>query len=302
MACVKVCVPATAANLGSGFDCFGLALGLYQTLKMEEIPGRVIRISARGEGNSVLAKNKTSLSLKAAYKVFEASGYNPKGLRISIVNNIPVARGLGSSAASIVAGALAANEICKRRLPQENLMQICSDIETHADNVVASFLGGLTICGHEKKKLIYRNFFVRYGLRAVIAVPLNLEIKTKEAVRILPKKVPFRDAAFNISRSAFFISGMLTDDLEAVGLGMSDRLHHPYREKMIPGLEDVFRAAKKAGAQGVSLSGSGPAVMTLTHRYPKPIGDAMKAAFKNIGIKAKVMVLDIDNKGARIIK
>lgn len=298
MRTIIVQVPATSANLGAGFNCLGLALELYNTLQMQETCSG-LKIEVFGEGKDILPKNERNLAFQAAHRVFRRCGYTPKGLRIKINNRIPIARGLGSSAAAIVAGAVAANAICGKKLFQDDLMQLCAELEGHADNIVAAFLGGLTICGYNDGQLIYRNFFVRHGLRAIIAVPQNLAVKTKDAVKVLPKKIPFKDAVFNISRAAFFISGILTDDLEAMGLGMEDRLHQPYRKLLIPGLEEVFVAAKKAGAHGVSLSGSGPSVIAITHRYPQPIGEAMKIAFRRNGIEAKVMILDADNEGAK---
>jgi homoserine kinase len=127
-----------------------------------------------------------------------------------------------------------------------------------------------------------------------------LEVKTKDAVAILPKKIPFDDAVFNLSRVAFFISGILEDELDIMGLGMEDRLHQHYRRTLIPGLEDVFKAAKNAGAPGAAISGSGPSIIVLTHLYPQPIGEAMREAFKRHGIEAKTMVLDADNEGAKV--
>lgn len=296
---VEVCVPATTANLGAGFNCLGMALELYNTLQMQEARSG-LKIEITGGGKDILPKDKKNLSFQAANKVFKKCGYTLKGLKIKMNNHIPIARGLGSSAASIVAGAVAANEICKKKLSQEELMQICAELEGHADNIVATFLGGLTICGYKDKRLIYRNFFVRYGIRAIIAIPKNLEVKTMDAVAVLPKKVSFEDAAFNISRVAFFIGGIVTDNLETMGLGMEDRLHQPYRKALIPGLENVFEAARKAGAHGVSLSGAGSSVVAITNRYPQPIGEAMKKAFRRNGIKAKVMILDADNKGVKV--
>ncbi len=297
---VRVRVSATTANLGAGFNCLGMALELYNTLQMQETRYG-LKIEITGEGKDVLPKDKKNLSFQAANKVFKKCGYVLKGLKIKMDNHIPIARGLGSSAASIVAGAAAANEICKKELSQEELMQICAKLEGHADNIVAAFLGGLTICGYKDNKLIYKNFFVRYGIRAIIAIPQNLEVNTRDAVAVLPKKVPFEDAVFNLNRVAFFVNGIITDDLETMGLGMEDRLHQPYRKKLIPGLENVFEAAKDAGAHGVSLSGAGSSVVAITNRYPQPIGQAMKKAFKRNGIEAKVMILDVDNKGVKNI-
>ncbi len=298
---VKVRVPATAANLGAVFNCLGLVLELYNTLEISEANSGVsIKIS--GEGKNELPKNRSNLSLKTIYKVFAVCGYKTKGLKIKIHNRIPISRGLGSSAAAIVAGAVAANELCAKKLSQDSLMQLCADLEGHPDNVAAAFLGGLTICGYEDGKLIYTNVFVRYGLRAIIAVPQNLKVKTKDAVAVLPKEVPFTDAVFNLSRAALFINGLMTDELEIMGLGMDDRLHQPYRKRLIPGLEDVFRAAKGAGVHGVALSGAGPSVIALTNRFPDPIGEAMKKAFAAKGIKAKIMILDADNEGVKVEK
>lgn len=312
---VKVQVSATTANLGAGFNCLGLALELYTTLEMKEIRSGInlpakpclpvdrswqMGIEITGEGKNVLPRDEKNLSFQAAYKVFKMCGYSPKGLRIKINNHIPITRGLGSSAASIVAGAVAANEICRKKLSQNELIQLCAEFEGHADNVVAAFLGGLTISGYKNEQLIYKNFFVRHGIRVIIAIPQSLEVKTKDAVAILPNKVPFDDAVFNISRVAFFVSGIISDDLETMGLGMEDHLHQPYRKVLIPGLEDVFEATKKAGAHGVSLSGAGSSVVAITNRYPQPIGEVMKKAFRQNGIEAKVIILDVDNEGVKV--
>ncbi|OGY82969.1 MAG: homoserine kinase [Candidatus Kerfeldbacteria bacterium RIFCSPLOWO2_02_FULL_42_19] len=296
---VKVRVPATAANLGAGFNCLGLALELYNAFEVTECRAG-IKIEITGKEKDALPKDKTNLFLQAADRVFKKCGYAPKGLRIKINSCIPIARGLGSSAAAIVAGAVAANELCQKKLSQDDLMQLCADLEGHPDNITAAFLGGLTICGYEDGKLIYTNVFVRYGLRAIIAVPQNLKVKTKDAVAVLPKRVPFADAVFNLSRVAFFINGMMTDELEIMGLGMDDRLHQSYRKRLIPGLEDVFRTAKGAGAHGVALSGAGPSVVAITNRFPDPIGEAMKKAFAVKGIKAEIMILDADNEGVTV--
>ncbi len=294
-------MPATAANLGAGFNCLGLALELYNTLEISEANSGIgIKIS--GEGKNDLPKNRSNLSLKAIYKVFAVCGYKPKGLKINMHNRIPVSRGLGSSAAAIVAGAVAANELCAKKLSQDDLMQLCADLEGHPDNIAAAFLGGMAICGYEDDKLIYTNIFMQCGLRAIIAVPQNLMIETKDAVAVLPKRVPLIDTVFNLSRVAFFIKGLMADELEVMGLGMDDRLHQSYRKSLIPGLEDVFKAAKGSGANGVALSGAGPSVIAITNRLPDPIGEAMKRAFAAKGIKAKIMVLDASNKGVKVEK
>lgn len=296
---VRVRVPATTANLGAGFNCLGLALELYNTLDMEETCSG-LKIEISGEGKYVIPEDESNLSYQAAHKVFKMCGYMPGGLWIKMNNSIPIARGLGSSAAAIVAGAVAANELCGKRLSQDDLIRLCAELEGHAGNIVAAFLSGLTICGYKDKQIIYKKFFMRNGIRAVVAIPQNLEVNTRDAVAVLPENVPFEDAVFNIGRVAFFVCGIISDDLEIMGFGMDDRLHQPYRKALIPGLKDVFEAAKKAGAHGAALSGSGSSVVAITNRNPAPIVEAMKKAFKQNGIEANTMILDAENKGVEI--
>jgi homoserine kinase len=167
---------------------------------------------------------------------------------------------------------------------------LCAELKGHTDNIVAAFVGGLTICGYKSKRIIYKSFFVRYGIKTTIAIPQNLEVKTKDAVAVLPKKVPFEDVVFNISQVAFFVSGIIGDVLETMGLGMEDRLHQPYRKALIPGLENIFETAKKSGTHGVSLSGAGSSVVAIINQNPEPIGKAMKKAFRRNRIEAKIMI------------
>ena len=198
---INIRVPATTANLGAGFNCLGMAMGLYTNLKMTETHSGM-NIEIFGEGKGVFPRDERNLSFRAADKVFKECGYVLKGIRLKLNNNIPISRGLGSSAASIVAGAVAANELCSGKLTQDDLIYLCAELEGHADNVVAAFLGGMTICGFNGDQLIYKKSFVRYGIRAILAIPENLEITTKDSVSVLPKKVPFEDAVFNINRGS----------------------------------------------------------------------------------------------------
>lgn len=296
---IKVKVPATTANLGAGFNCLGLALELYNNLELEETEGES-KVEIYGEGEDSLPRNEDNLCFQAAKAVLDRCGYRPKGLKFRLTNQIPIARGLGSSAAAIVASAVAANQVCGNRLSTDELIRLCSKLEGHPDNIVAAFLGGLTVCGERDGRVVYKNFFVRRGIRAIVVVP-GIELKTRDAVSVLPYRVPFEDAVFNISRCALFLSGIMSDDLDLMGHGMEDRLHQPYRMPLIPGVEEVFKEAKRAGAHGVALSGSGPSVAAITNRPPGPIGQAMKKAFKESGIEAKVMTLDVANEGVRIL-
>lgn len=295
---INVRVPATTANLGAGFNCLGLALELYNDLELEETDGES-SIEICGEGEDSLPRNEDNLCLQATKAVLDRCGYRPKGLRFRLTNRIPITKGLGSSAAAIVASAVATNQLCGNGLPTDELIQVCSNLEGHADNIVAAFIGGLTVCGYRDNQVVYKNFFIRRGIRAIVAIA-EIELKTKDAISLLPQQVPFEDAVFNISRCGLFLSGIISDDLDLMGLGMEDRLHQPYRIPLIPGVEGVFKEALRAGAHGVALSGAGPSVVAITNRYPQPIGEAMEEAFKRNGIESKVMILDVDNKGIKI--
>lgn len=332
MAKAIVRVPATAANLGPGFDVLGLALKLYNRVEVEsgvEKRGKGkkrnanrVKIEIKGKGEKVLPKDKTNIVYKAVKSVFQELDYIPFNLRIKLINEIPLARGLGSSAAARLGGIVAANILCGRQLDDKEILLMATKLEGHPDNVVPAKFGGLVvtcnqIIGKKRKKskkyttkdIEWVKLNIPNDLYAVICYP-EYKVFTDKARKILPKKVSFDDAVFTSSRVATLIAAIIGKQYNLIGLAMDDKLHQPYRsrKRLVPGMKDVIKAAKSAGALGAALCGSGSGIIALAHKKQgrwrvegKKIGKAMKNAFAKKGKRSKYLVLEIDMEGTREI-
>lgn len=300
MATVSVRVPATTGNVGSGFDCLGMALELYNTVDVsDDVDG--LTIDVMGEGARTVPRDETNLCVRAAKGVFGRVGSWPRGLRFVLHHAIPISRGLGSSGVAIVAGAVAANELIGRPLDTAGLLRVCTDLEGHPDNVVPSLLGGLSVSGERDGEIVYRTFEIPRNLMAVVAIP-DFTLDTAVARRALPDRVPMHDAVFNLCSVALLVSGFLGGDYGLLREGMNDRLHQPYRQHLIPGLPEVIAAALDAGAHGAALSGAGPTVIALASHSQAQIGAAMVEAFKQQGVDSRSLILHIDNTGTRVTR
>lgn len=300
MATVRVRVPATTGNVGSGFDCLGMALELYNAVDVsDEADG--LTVDVVGEGAQTIPRDDTNLCVRAAMAVFDRVGTRPRGLRFLLHHAIPVSRGLGSSGAAIVAGAAAANELMGRPLETAGLLRLCTDLEGHPDNVVPSLLGGLAVSGERDGQIIYRTFEIPRNLMAVVAVP-DFTLDTAIARRALPDRVPLHDAVFNLCSVGLLVSGLLVGDYRLLRPGMDDRLHQPYRQHLIPGLRDVIAAALDAGAHGAALSGAGPTVIALASHSQAQIGSAMVEAFTQQQITGRSFILHIENSGTQVTR
>lgn len=297
---VSVKVPATTANLGPGFDTLGMALSLYNFIELEETANHQrLNIDIRGEGADTLPRDEDNAVWTAVNQLFDLCGYQPSGIRLRLFNQIPIARGLGSSAAAIVGGLTAANALLGGRLPGEELLSIANRLEGHPDNVAAALHGGIVVAGVAGDKVVWRKINLPSQLEAVVAVP-EFELSTAQACSVLPSQVPFADAVFNLGRACLLALALAQEDLEAVGELMEDRLHQPYREVLIPGLRDVFKAARAAGALGAALSGAGPAVLALTRGNGKAVGQAMQQSFSVHGIECTIRYLRPVNHGVEV--
>ncbi len=295
---VVVKAPATTANLGPGFDTLGLALNMYNTVELEETCSG-LAIECSGEGSDALPKDESNIIYKAIDQVFRQVGYSPRGLHIKLHNEIPLARGLGSSAAAIVGGVVAANKISGSKLGEREVLQICAGIEGHPDNVVPALVGGfvvttITSVGHVE----YIKAVPSPIIRAVAVVP-SFELKTKDARKVLPSHFDFNDVVYNVSHAAFFVGAFITGNLSSLRFAMEDRLHQPYRESLIPGMRKVFDAAMRAGAQSVAISGSGPTLIAFVNSRDEEIGQAMKKAWEEEGIESRVLLLKPDLDGCK---
>ena len=269
---VTLRVPATTANLGPGFDSFGCALSLYNTYTFSLCDHLEI------QGCPPAYCNEENLTVVAFKKVLEALGEPWHGLKMSVQAEIPVSRGLGSSAAMIVAGAAGANMLYGSRLPAEALFAICTALEGHPDNVAPALFGGLTVSLMDHNRPLTVNYPIHPSLRFVALIP-DFTLRTQKARSVLPDQVPRQDAVFNASRTGFLPRALELGDERLICAALQDRLHEPYRRSLITDIDFIEQTAKKAGALTFCISGAGPTCLCLT-KYPgfaAGLGDQIKA-------------------------
>ncbi len=294
---VVVEVPATTANLGPGFDCLGLALDFHNIVELEL--SAVTEVEITGEGHGQLPLGPGNLVLRAAEQVANEVGVQVPGWRLDQHNDIPLARGLGSSSAAIVGGLVAANELLQAGLDKDRLLQLAAQIEGHPDNVAPALYGGLTACAVDEDEVFCIRLNAPEGLAIGVAIP-NFEVSTEEARAILPEQVPFDDAVFNTTRAVCTMAALVGRKWEVLGAMMDDRLHQPYRMPLIPGMAEVIEAAREAGAYGAALSGSGPSVVAFAQEKNNEIIEAMVQAFRRFNVEAVAFWTCASNEGAVI--
>ena len=297
---IRVRVPASTSNLGSGFDTFGLALQLYLTVEMETISSG-LEIEVVGEGASEIPTDKSNLLYKALQRFFSEVGHSHPNLKITIENEIPITRGLGSSSAATIAGLLCASELCGKSLPPEELILLANELEGHPENAASSLLGGLTINCIDDKRVITKKLAAPDNLKVVLLIP-ETRISTSEARDLLPKKVAFQDAVFNVQRGALLANCFATNDFTHLKVAMQDRLHQKYRKKFIPGFGTFEKSAYENGALGVGISGSGPSVIAFIQDDNNHVADNWIKEVNRVGVKAKIVTKSLDNEGAKILR
>jgi len=293
---VKVKVPATTANLGAGFDTFGLALTLYNEFEVEEADG--VFIESYPE-NEFLKNPENNLFIKVVKYLCEAEGKTFHGAKLKQTVNIPVARGLGSSATAIVAGILTGFAVHKKPLTDEEFFKVAYLFEPHPDNLLPAWKGGLIAALKTEDKTFYSKIDFPQELKAVVVIP-DFELSTELARSVLPKEIPLKDAVFNIQRASLFIRALQEKRFDLLKVAMEDRLHQPYRKSLIPNFDKVIQYAYDSGAVGASLSGAGSTMLALALDNFDKIGQAMVSAFTEAGINAKYLVLDVDTEGAKV--
>lgn len=299
MSKVRVNVPASTTNLGPGFDVLGMALKLYNTVEME-VSASGLCIEIEGEGADILPRDEDNLVYRAAKLVFERVGKKTPPMMIRLINRIPLARGLGSSGTATIGGLMAANAISGADLTRGETLDMAAAVDGHPDNVAASIFGGVVIASPTEQGVTCMKFLPPKPVDVVIVVP-DFYLLTSDARAVLPASVDLQTAVFNIGRASLLVSALATGDFRLLGIATDDKLHQPYREKLIPGMRDVFRAAKSAGENvAVALSGAGPSIVALCTDNGARIGESMRRAFLKHNINSRVMILDIDEKGAMV--
>ncbi len=255
---IQVTVPATSANMGSGYDSIGIALDLYNIVRMEESD----RIDITDVSGAPIPTDETNLIYKCAKKVFDICGKPLSGLKIEEDCAIPQTRGLGSSSACTVAGILGANALLDNPLDQQSILDLAASIEGHPDNSTPAILGGFCVA------------LLEYGKVWSVRVPMNgkvdfitfiptFELSTEKARGVLPQTIAHHDAVFNLSRAALLAGSLTTGKLENIGVAVGDCLHQPYRFDLIPNGHQIVEAAKGLGALGSFISGAGPSIIAV---------------------------------------
>jgi homoserine kinase len=297
---VRVRVPATSANLGPGFDAFGLALGLHDVVQAKVIDSG-LRIAVHGIGEQAAELGECHLVVRAMRAAFDLLGEHPPGIELRCDNAIPQGFGLGSSAAAIMAGLLAAralgDEFGLRGLPDADVLRIATDLEGHADNVAACQAGGLTIAWTSGDSVRSTSLLPLPGLKPVLCVP-PMGLSTEVARQVLPSTVRHADAAKNAARAALLVAALLGDGRDLFD-ATEDFLHQPYRAGSMPGSARLVSALRAAGVPAV-VSGAGPAVLALLVPPVTPGPDVVASVAAQAGDWA-VSVLEVDRDGATVL-
>ena len=303
---MRIKIPSSTSNIGPGFDTLGLALNRYLYLSATQSTTHVesVQISVEGNGKEHIATNETNLvyqGMKAVVKRYGAAhAQSLRGIHLEIKNEIPAYGGLGGSGAAIAGGVFLANALLKTKLSREEMLDIAVSIEGHPDNVSAALMGGLTVNCFDSGKLHCRSIKITTRLSVVACSP-QFQVLTSQARKILPKEISLKDAVANIENVASLVAAFMSGDVEALRYATSDRLHEPYRAALIPGYNDVKKAAIDAGALSFNISGAGPTVFSFATKDEKKIGEAMVKAFLANGKPSTYEIMAVENDGARVM-
>ena len=298
---IKVSVPATSANVGSGFDALGLAVTLYNTVTFEESD----RLDISAADGTRIPRNESNLVYRSAKGLFDKVGKKIPPLKIVQTNPIPMARGLGSSSACIIAGLLGANRMLGDVLNTQELLTLATAIEGHPDNVAPALLGGLTSSVFEDGVVYSVKRDVDQSLCFAAIVP-DYKLLTEAARAALPKQVAHKDAVYNLSRAALVPAAFCEGRHYLLGIATEDKLHQPYRMPLMPGSREVFGLAKQCGAKAVYVSGAGSTVMAVAERpEAERFYAGLRAGLETLegldGCEAFTLLeLDADNTGATV--
>lgn len=309
---ISVKVPATTANLGPGFDCLGLALPIYNTITIEEtvLPGTGIEINVLSDDSikddlimEHIPMDENSIIYKAVELLYNSIGQTPSELKITVQSQIPVARGLGSSASVIVGGLIAANELLGHPADEVALLSIATEVEGHPDNITPAIIGGLVLTSLEDDgRVIYKKLDWPDEWNITVCIP-DYELPTDISRSVLPKNVPLEDAIFNAKRMGMFVQAVNTKDAELMKLALQDKLHQPYRMKLVPGLENIIDNLKhEENVLGCVLSGAGPAIIIISQKNDlEKIKNIVKNTWEEMNVKVNIMTLPVEKQGAQII-
>lgn len=298
-------MPASTSNLGPGFDCFGLALKLYLTVRATTVPDatETCRVTTTGaKENAALPRNAVNLIYRAMAFAARREGATLPPVELNVHNEIPLASGLGSSAAAIVAGIKLAGLVAGAEIPNQSIQNYATEFEGHPDNVAASLYGGFVAsCIATDGTVVSAKLAWPAQIRVVVVSPQS-QLPTHVARAALPRTVTRLDAVHNLQRTALFASALAQQRYDLLWEAMRDRLHQPYRESLVPGLREALALPRMHGLLGIALSGAGPSIVALVDDNEAEIGARIASCFRAHKIESIVRTLDADNEGCRVIE
>ena len=300
----EVRVPASTSNLGPGFDCFGLALKLYLTVRAISAPesSEPCRVTTTGaKENEVLPRNSVNLIYRAMSFVARREGFSLPPVELTAHNEIPLASGLGSSAAAIVAGIKLSALLTGNSIPDQSILNYATEFEGHPDNVAASLFGGFVascICGDGS---VLSTKFEWPAQVRIVAVSPHSQLPTHVARAALPRTVSRFDAVHNLQRSALFTAAIAQQRFDVLWEAMHDRLHQPHRESLVPGLAEALALPRMPGLLGIALSGAGPGIVALVDDNDQEIAARIASCFQAHNIESTTRTLEVDNDGVQML-
>lgn len=293
----QVKVPATSANIGAGFDVMGIALDIYNVFEVEEIETSSEVIF---NGFELEHSNKDNIFYKSMILLLDKYGYKYNGFKITLKeNNIPIARGLGSSSSCIVGGLMVANKILGNKFTREELVKIATDIEGHPDNVSPAILGGLVVTVVEDDKLYYNRVDISGDIVFSCYIP-NFKISTEKAREILPKKIKLSDGIYNVGHSMLTLLRFINKDYGLLKVSCKDKFHQIYRGSLINNYENILCKFDSYGALGTFISGSGPTIVGIFNSEDIENTINMERGLLTSKSEVKLINLIVDNKGAQV--
>lgn len=293
---IKVKIPATSANIGPGFDSIGLAVNLYNYVTLEEYDGVLIE----SIDDADIPLDETNLVYTTAKYLYDMCGITFHGLKIGQISNVPFTRGLGSSSACIIGGLKGANKLMGNPVSDDELINIAAVLEGHPDNTTPALAGGLVTSVLSGRRVYYVKQEIKNDLRFVALIP-DFELSTAKARAALPDEIPRRDGVFNLSRAALMSVSLYSGNYQNLRCAADDRLHQPYRLKLIPGGTEVMESCYNQGAYASFISGAGPTIMAIVDASVTDFADTMRRRLDELGLdKWQVRVLEIDNIGTVI--
>jgi homoserine kinase len=300
---VRVRVPASTSNLGPGFDCFGLALKLYLTVRATVSPesSEPCRITITGaKENETLPRNSVNLIYRAMAFTARREGASLPCVELAAHNEIPLASGLGSSAAAIVAGIKLGALLTGKSIPDQTILDYATEFEGHPDNVAPSLYGGfVTSCIRSDGTVLSAKFDWPTQVRVLVVSP-HSQLPTHVARAALPRTVTRIDAVHNLQRAALFTAAIAQRRYDLLWDAMRDRLHQPHRESLVPGLTEALSLPRLKGLLGIALSGAGPSIVALVDDNEDEVGARIATCFEAHNIESTIRILEVDNEGSVI--